>query len=189
VRKRSERITDADWADRHRRTLSEAQPQIHHAGNGLWRAGASSGWAKPMVAGHRGTFGCALRPAARRSKPAMAMSGPYAASARSRFARQSHPRPLLRYQAHDGRRAWPPRANCAKAGAGGLRQLEATADTLVRHAKGILSYYHTGLTSQLQSPRPLASAFGLREHDFSNCVSRRSIKLSSNSSAKTKLSG
>jgi transposase len=36
---------------------------------------------------------------------------------------------------------------CAKAKASGIRQLQAMAATLLRHAKGVLSYYKTGLTS------------------------------------------
>ena len=48
----------------------------------------------------------------------------------------------------DGRKAWAfLREWSAKAKASGIRQLEAMAKTLRRHAKGILSFYKTGLTS------------------------------------------
>ncbi|MGA7883361.1 MAG: transposase, partial [Terrimicrobiaceae bacterium] len=54
----------------------------------------------------------------------------------------------------------------------GIRQPQATAQTLLRHAKGVLSYYKTGLTSGKMEGvnrkiRGLpASAFGFRDHDF-----------------------
>ena len=55
---------------------------------------------------------------------------------------------------------------CAKARASGIRQLQAMAQTLLRHAKGVLSYYKTGLTSgkmegiNRKIRGLLASAFG-----------------------------
>jgi transposase len=36
---------------------------------------------------------------------------------------------------------------CARQKATGIWQLQAMAGTLLRHAKGVLSYYKTGLTS------------------------------------------
>ncbi|HEY5742371.1 MAG TPA: transposase [Terrimicrobiaceae bacterium] len=68
-------------------------------------------------------------------------------------------------------------AQGAKAKASGIRQLEAMAQTLLRHAKGVLSYYKTRLTSgkmeginrksAARSPALLASATRIS----SNCVS------------------
>lgn len=61
---------------------------------------------------------------------------------------------------------------CAKAKASGVRQLHAMADTLQRHAKGILAYYKTGLTSgkmegiNRKIRGLLCAAFGFRDHDF-----------------------
>jgi transposase len=61
---------------------------------------------------------------------------------------------------------------CAKAKASGIRQLQAMAVTLLRHAKGVLSYYKTGLTSgkmegiNRKIRGLLASAFGFRDQDF-----------------------
>jgi len=73
----------------------------------------------------------------------------------------------------DGRHAWAfLREWCAKAKASGIRQLQAMAETLLRHAKGILAYYKTGLTSgkmegiNRKIRGLLASAFGFRDHDF-----------------------
>ena len=73
----------------------------------------------------------------------------------------------------DGRRAWASlRDCCAKAKASGVRQLRAIADTLLRHAKGILAYYKTDLTSgkiegiNRKIRGLLASAFGFCDHDF-----------------------
>ena len=50
------------------------------------------------------------------------------------------------WQQKDGREAWGfLREWCAwKAKASGIRQLQAMAQTLLRHAKGVLSYYKTG---------------------------------------------
>lgn len=77
------------------------------------------------------------------------------------------------WQQCDGRKAWAfLREWCAKAAASGIRQLEAMANTLLRHAKGILSYYKTGLTSgkmegiNRKIRGLLASAFGFRDPDF-----------------------
>jgi transposase len=73
----------------------------------------------------------------------------------------------------DGRKAWAfLRDWCAKAKASGIRQLCAMAGTLLRHAKGILAYYKTGLTSgkmegiNRKIRGLLCSAFGFRDHDF-----------------------
>ena len=55
------------------------------------------------------------------------------------------------WQQDDGRRAWAflfLREWSAKATASGIRQLQAMAKTLLRQAKGILSFYHTGLTER-----------------------------------------
>ena len=77
------------------------------------------------------------------------------------------------WQQEDGRKAWAfLRDWCSKARASGIPQLEAMAKTLMRHAKGILSYYQTGLTSgkmegiNRKIRGLLASAFGFRDHDF-----------------------
>lgn len=77
------------------------------------------------------------------------------------------------WQQEDGRRAWAfMRDWCAKANASGIRQLQAMAATLLRHAKGILSYYQTGLTSgkmegiNRKIRGLLSSAFGFRDTDF-----------------------
>lgn len=73
----------------------------------------------------------------------------------------------------DGRSAWAfLREWAAKAKASGIRQLRAMADTLLRHAKGILAYYKTGLTSgkmegiNRKIRGLLSSAFGFRDQDF-----------------------
>jgi transposase len=78
-----------------------------------------------------------------------------------------------RHRQKDGRQAsgflreW-----CAKAKASGIRQLHAIAQTFLRHAKGVLSYYKTGLTSgrmegiNRKVRGLLASAFGFRDQDF-----------------------
>ena len=96
------------------------------------------------------------------------------------------------WQQKDGREAWGfLREWCAKAKASGIRQLQAMAATLLRHAKGVLSYYKTGLTSGkmeginrkirgLLRPVPSASATRIS----SNCVSTLSMKPNSNLSAK-----
>jgi transposase len=52
------------------------------------------------------------------------------------------------WEQRDGREAWGfLREWCAKAKARGIRQLQAMAVTLLRQAKGLLSYYKRGLTS------------------------------------------
>jgi transposase len=52
------------------------------------------------------------------------------------------------WQQKDGREAWAfLREWCAKAKTSGIRQLQAMAVTLLRYAKGVLSYYKTELTS------------------------------------------
>lgn len=77
------------------------------------------------------------------------------------------------WEQRNGRTAWAfLREWCAKAKASGIRQLQAMAGTLLRHAKGVLSYYKTGLTSgrmegiNRKIRGLLASAFGFRDHDF-----------------------
>jgi transposase len=77
------------------------------------------------------------------------------------------------WEQRDGREAWGfLREWCAKAKASGIRQLQAMAVTLLRHAKGVLSYYKTGLTSgkmegiNRKIRGLLASAFGFRDQDF-----------------------
>jgi len=79
----------------------------------------------------------------------------------------------LLWEQTDGRKAWAfMREWCAKANASGIRQLRAMASTLMRHAKGILSYYKTHLTSgkmegiNRKIRGILSSAFGFRDHDF-----------------------
>lgn len=79
----------------------------------------------------------------------------------------------LLWEQPDGRSAWAfLREWCAKAKASGIRQLAAMAKTLLRHAKGILAYYKTGLTSgkmegiNRKIRGLLWSAFGFRDHDF-----------------------
>lgn len=73
----------------------------------------------------------------------------------------------------DGRKAWAfMREWCAKAKASGIRQLHAMAKTLLSHAKGILSYYKTRLTSGMMEGINrkirgiLSTAFGFRDQDF-----------------------
>ena len=77
------------------------------------------------------------------------------------------------WEQRDGREAWGfLREWCAKAKASSIRQLQAMAVTLLRHAKGVLSYYRTGLTSgkmegiNRKIRGLLASAFGFRDQDF-----------------------
>ena len=59
-----------------------------------------------------------------------------------------------------------------RAKASGIRQLQAMAQTLLRHAKGVMSYYKTGLNrGKMEGINRkirglLASAFGFRDHDF-----------------------
>jgi transposase len=73
----------------------------------------------------------------------------------------------------DGRKAWAfLREWSAKAKASSIRQLEAMARTLRRHAKGILSFYKTGITSgKMEGTNRkirglLASAYGFHDSDF-----------------------
>lgn len=77
------------------------------------------------------------------------------------------------WQQPDGRKAWALlREWCAKANASAIRQLAAMAKTLKRHARGILSFYKTGLSSgkmegiNRKIRGLLASAFGFRDQDF-----------------------
>jgi transposase len=77
------------------------------------------------------------------------------------------------WEQKDGREAWGfLREWCAEAKASGIRQLHAMAQTLLRHAEGVLSYYNTGLTSgRMEGVNRkirglLASAFGFRDQDF-----------------------
>lgn len=79
----------------------------------------------------------------------------------------------LLWEQPDGRRAWAfLREWAAKAEASGIRQLQAMAKTLRRNAKGILSFYKTGLTSgkiegiNRKIRGLLAAAFGLRDFEF-----------------------
>jgi len=79
----------------------------------------------------------------------------------------------LLWEQADGRQAWAfLRDWAAKAKASGIRQLQAMAATLRRHAKGILAYYKTGLTSgkmegiNRKIRGVLSAAFGFRDHDF-----------------------
>jgi hypothetical protein len=44
------------------------------------------------------------------------------------------------WEQKDGREAWGFLRECAKAKASSIRQLQAMAQTLLRHAKGVLSY-------------------------------------------------
>jgi Transposase len=85
---------------------------------------------------------------------------------------------------------------CAKAKASGIRQLQAMAGTLLRHAKGILSYYKTGLTSgkmegiNRKIRGLLASAFRFHDQDFPKLrlYALHEAKFKSNVSAKTEFS-
>lgn len=77
------------------------------------------------------------------------------------------------WQQDDGRRAWAfLREWAAKATASGIHQLQAMAKPLLRQAKRILSFYHTGLTTgkmegiNRKIRGLLASAFGFRDDDF-----------------------
>ncbi len=69
------------------------------------------------------------------------------------------------------------------------------AKTLLRHAKGILSFYRTGLTNGKMEGIDrkirglLASAFGFATTIFSNCASTLCMKPSSPLSAKPVLFG
>lgn len=73
----------------------------------------------------------------------------------------------------DGRAAWAMMQRwCAMARASAIKQLCAMARTLLSHAKGILSYYKTGITSgKMEGTNRkirglLCAAYGLRDHDF-----------------------
>ena len=49
------------------------------------------------------------------------------------------------WEQRDGRAAWAfLREWCARQKASSIRQLQAMAGTLLRHGKGVLSYYKTG---------------------------------------------
>lgn len=79
----------------------------------------------------------------------------------------------LLWEQKDGRAAWNfMRDWCAKARATGIKQLQAMAKTLMSHAKGILSYFKTRITSgkmegiNRKIRGLLASAFGFRDADF-----------------------
>ena len=99
------------------------------------------------------------------------------------------------WEQKDGREAWGLlREWCAKAKASGIRQPQAMAQTLLRHAKGVLSYYQTGLTSgkmeviNRKIRGLLASAPSASATMISSTASLRSMKPNSNLSAKTELS-
>jgi transposase len=73
----------------------------------------------------------------------------------------------------DGRAGWAYlREWCAEAKASGIEQLKAMAKTLLRHARGILSYFRTRLTSgkmegiNRKIRALLASTYGLRDHAY-----------------------
>jgi len=73
----------------------------------------------------------------------------------------------------DGREGWAyMREWCAEAKASGIEQLKAMAKTLKSHARGILSYFRTKLTSgkiegiNRKIRGLLAAAYGFRNHDF-----------------------
>jgi transposase len=73
----------------------------------------------------------------------------------------------------DGRAGWAyMREWCAQAKASGIEQLKAMAKTLLRHARGILSYFRTRLTSgkiegiNRKIRALLATAYGLRDHEY-----------------------
>jgi transposase len=77
------------------------------------------------------------------------------------------------WQQADGRRAWAfMRQWCAQAKACGIKQLHAMAKTLLTHAKGILSYYKTHVTSgkmegiNRKIRGMLCAAYGLRDYVF-----------------------
>lgn len=77
------------------------------------------------------------------------------------------------WEQRDGRAAWALMQSwCAMARASGIKQLIAMAKTLVRHAKGILSYYKTGISSgKMEGTNRkirglLCAAYGLRDYDF-----------------------
>jgi transposase len=79
----------------------------------------------------------------------------------------------LLWQQADGRAAWGfLRSWCAKAKASAIQQLSAMANTLLRHARGILSYYKTKITSAMveginrKIRGLLAAAYGIRDMDF-----------------------
>lgn len=73
----------------------------------------------------------------------------------------------------DGRRAWAfMRQWCAQAKSCGIKQLTAMAKTLLNHAKGILSYYQTHVTSgkmegiNRKIRGILCAAYGVRDYVF-----------------------
>jgi transposase len=73
----------------------------------------------------------------------------------------------------DGRRAWALMQGwCAQARASGIKQLIAMAKTLLKHAKGILSFYKTRITSgKMEGTNRkirglLCAAYGLRDFEF-----------------------
>jgi transposase len=80
----------------------------------------------------------------------------------------------LLWQQADGRAAWGfLQSWCAKAKASGIQQLSAMANTLLRHARGILSYYNkTKITSGMveginrKIRGLLAAAYGIRDLEF-----------------------
>jgi len=77
------------------------------------------------------------------------------------------------WEQSNGRVAWAfMREWCAEAKASGIKQLQAMAKTLLNHARGILSFYRTGLTSgkmegiNRKIRSLLATAYGLRDHEY-----------------------
>jgi transposase len=73
----------------------------------------------------------------------------------------------------DGRQGWGMMQSwCATARATGIKQLVAMAKTLLRHAKGILSYYQTRITSgKMEGTNRkirglLSAAYGMRDYEF-----------------------
>lgn len=79
----------------------------------------------------------------------------------------------LLWEQSNGRRAWTfMRDWCSKARASGIRQLGHMAKTLLGHARGILSYYRTKLTSakvegiNRKIRGLLAAAYGITDSDF-----------------------
>ena len=79
----------------------------------------------------------------------------------------------LLWEQADGRQAWDfMRAWCAKAKASQITQLVAMTKTLLRHARGILSYYKTRITSGMveginrKIRGLLCAAYGIRDIAF-----------------------
>jgi transposase len=77
------------------------------------------------------------------------------------------------WEQRDGRAAWARMQRwCAMGRASGIKQLIAMAKTLLRHAKGILSFYKTHITSgKMEGTNRkirglLCAAYGLRDYDF-----------------------